>query len=107
MNGPVQNLADPMSTYNTSLRFGQEERERRDAERRTRVNKEYEKAFSSSSESETECKCKCKAKKLTREQLAYRAELRKRLAKFDRESRANWDELYRQFNEESICCTIL
>ena len=108
MSGPLQSLADPMSTYNTSMKFLQEEREKRSAETRTRVNKEYEKALSSSSKSESECKCKCKCKaeKLTPEEIRYRADLMKRLAKFDSECLKRQEEFLRKHNEESIC-TIL
>lgn len=108
MSGPIQSLADPMSTFNTSARFFQEERSRRDAERRTRVNKEYEKALSSSSsesESECKCKCKCKAEKLTPQQIAYRRDLDRRLAKWEEGSRARWEAFDRKRKEES--CTIL
>lgn len=109
MSGPIQSLTDPMSTFNTSARFFQEERSRRDAERRTRVNKEYEKALSSSSsesESECKCKCKCKAEKLTPQQIAYRRDLDRRLEKFDRERLKRQEEFFRKHNEEAIC-TIL
>ncbi len=109
MSGPLQSLANPMSTYNTSMRFIQAERDRTDAERRTRVNKEYERALSSSSESESEseCKCKCKAKKLTPEQIAYRQDLMKRLEKFDKESDARWEAFDRKLDQGGFICTIL
>ena len=108
MSGPLQSLANPMSTYNTSMRFMQAERDRRDAERRTRVNKEYERALSSSSESESEseCKCKCKAKKLTPQQIAYRQDLHRRLDAFDRKCREDWEAFDRKWDKE-FSCTIL
>ena len=108
MSGPLQSLANPMSTYNTSRQFIQAERDRTDAERRTRVNREYERALSSSSESESECKCKCKCKaeKLTPEQIAYRRDLDRRLEKFDRESDARWEAFDRKWDKE-FSCTIL
>ena len=110
MSGPLQSLANPMSTYNTSRQFIQAERDRTDAERRTRVNKEYEKALSSSSESESEseckCKCKCKAEKLTPEEIRYRADLRKRLDAFDKKCREDWDAAFKRARERSTC-TIL
>ena len=110
MSGPLQSLANPMSTYNTSMRFMQAETDRRDAERRTRVNKEYERALSSSSESESEseckCKCKCKAEKLTPEEIRERAAIDAWYEKFDRERRARWDAAHRRLRERSTC-TIL
>ena len=108
MSGPLQSLANPMSTYNTSRQFIQAERDRTDAERRTRVNKEYEKALSSSSESESEseCKCECKAKKLTPEQIAYRQDLMKRLEAFDKKCREDQEAFHREL-DKGFSCTIL
>src|SRR5215469_4189419 len=111
MSGPLQSLADPMSTYNTSMRFIQEQRERNDAERRARVNKECEKALSSSSsedEAKCECerKCKCKAEKLTPEEIRYREDFDRRFAEFKRKRRARWDEAHRKARKETTC-TIL
>ena len=108
MSGPLQSLANPMSTYNTSMRFIQAERDRADAERRTRVNKEYERALSSSSESESECKCKCKCKaeKLTPEEIRERAAIDAWYENFDRESDARWEAFDRRRKERAIC-TIL
>ena len=108
MSGPLQSLANPMSTYNTSIRFNQAERDRTDAERRTRVNKEYERALSSSSESESECKCKCKCKaeELTPEEIRERAAIDAWYEKFDRESRARQEAFDRRWKERSTC-TIL
>ncbi|KAG6558655.1 hypothetical protein RHABOEDO_001198 [Candidatus Rhabdochlamydia oedothoracis] len=103
MSGPIQSLADAMSTYNTSRRFIQEQREKADAERRTRVNKEYEKALSTSSKSESECKCKCKEKPRSEEFIKWENDLDRRLAKFDRENRARWDEAHRKLQEDSSC----
>src|SRR5215469_10282930 len=109
MSGPLQSLADPMSTYNTSMRFIQEQRERNDAERRARVNKEYEKALSSSS-SEDEAKCKCKDKKLTPQQtkefIEWENDLDRRFAKFDSERLKRQEEFLRKHKEEPLC-TIL
>ena len=108
MSGPLQSLANPMSTYNTSRQFIQAERDRTDAERRTRVNREYERALSSSSESESECKCKCKCKaeKLTPEEIRYRAAIREKYDKFDRESRARREAFHRRL-DKGLICTIL
>lgn len=110
MSGPLQSLADPMSTYNTSMKFIQEQREKADAERRTRVNKEYEKALSTSSKSESECKCKCKDEKLTPQQtkefIKWENDLDRRLAKFDSERLKRQEEFLRKHEEEKLSCTI-
>ena len=108
MSGPLQSLANPMSTYNTSIRFNQAERDRTDAERRTRVNKEYERALSSSSESESECKCKCKCKaeELTPDEIRYRAAIRKRYEELRKERQARREAFHREL-DKGFSCTIL
>jgi hypothetical protein len=41
MSGPLQSMADPMSTYNTSLRFLQEEQKKRWQRESDRINEKY------------------------------------------------------------------
>ena len=98
MSGPLQSLANPMSTYNTSRQFIQAERDRTDAERRTRVNKEYEKALSSSSESEYKYK-KRKAEKLTPDEIRYRAAIDRWYENFDRERQARREAFDRELDK--------
>jgi hypothetical protein len=49
MNGPIQSMADPMSSYNMSLRFLQEERNRASERESDRINERYYKSMASSS----------------------------------------------------------
>ena len=104
----TREVANPSSTTNQMYRFNREQEARRDAERRARVNKEYERALSSSSESESTCKCKCKcnAPPRSKELIEYERDLDRRLAVFDRKCREQSENFRRSLREESIC-TIL
>jgi hypothetical protein len=109
MSYPTSNIADRMLANDINSRMLRAERDRIADERRARVNREYERALSSSSsedESACKCRCKCNAEPLSKEEIEYRADLMKRLEKFDRESQARWEAFDRRRKEESIC-TIL
>lgn len=100
MSGPLQSLADPMSTYNTSMRFLQAERERI-----AKLNREYEES-STSSESEPECKGQDKEKQSTPKQIEYRRDVDRMCDELARERRERWDAAHKKLREGSFC-TIL
>lgn len=49
MSGPLQSMADPMSTYNTSMRYIQEQEDIRGRERRKKLSREWDRDSSSDS----------------------------------------------------------
>jgi len=105
MSGPLQGLADRMSTYNTSMRFLQGEREKRDAERRAIVNKEYEKALDKSIKfsSKSEYKGRDKAEQLTPQQIKYRRDIDRICDELTEERRKKREQFHKKIEQEFSC----
>jgi len=108
MSGPLQSLADPMSSYNTSMQYFKAERKRKDEARRTQVNKEYEKALDEAIKfsSKLEYKGQCKEEQLTPQSIEYRRGIDRMCDELDRKFKEGHERRMKEI-EQSFSCTIL